>query len=478
MDCLAPRFYANLYAVLAAVIAITLLLTYPPLRSPHERQHFLHGLTFSSLYEKGRLPRSILVFTREAVKKPRPKRAVDDKPLISQWLPVPARAAERELHPQAQTRFSSHSNVAVYSFVNYVPQIIAGTLGDLYTLKPVTIFYLARAICLLSGVAVGYLILRLLPAYHLPVMVALLFPSGWAMRIQQYADQTVITAAFLYFTLLVRALWHQDRMGWRHMAGFIITGIIVSASKIVYFPLTLSLLVIPTRQFDSVRRRIIFVTTVLLLSLSASATGAIHALHADYGMNVGGLYEERNPKPWNKKRWEKKELLVHQVLKEPFKVLQQVGSQYVELSFLQAQLRGIFIWHVNRYAPLLKPYGSYPLLLAFLPFIFGFIAVRAPVPASMGIKKTDAGGYVPSAPDRVLLLCIILLTAMLVAVALYTGNTRFGVQGRYMVPLLPFLAMAGSIRLPERWYAHAIMLQLVVSLSVLGILYLGILGLA
>lgn len=479
---LTPRFYANIYAIIASILALTLLSSYPPLQSPHEAQHYLRGLTFSTLYKNGTLPRSIFQFIRKAERAPDLESDLRlEENMPAGLLPVSAEAVQQELRENVRRPFVSHSNVAVYPFINYVPQIIAGTVGDIFHLKPFTIFYLARVFCLVSGIAFGYLILRLLPSYHVPVMVALLFPSGWIMRIQQYVDQTVIIASFFYLALLIRALAYGGRIGYRHMAMFSIAGLTLSASKIVYFPLTFSILLIPTRQFSSFRQRMICIGAVVSISLLASIFGAIQALHADYGMNIelfsqdesGAIPSIRNP--YNAEKWPEKQARLQMILTGPLSAILNVADAYSRLSFWKYQSRDVFIWNHNTYAELLKPLGIWPLLLALSPFFLSLIMAPAGGNQSQATKA-----YWPSINDRILVFALIVIVAFLVALALYTGSWQGfeGVQGRYLVPLLPFVALLFSLRLPEKWYVYGSVFQLVASLSVLTILYLGILGMA
>ncbi|MBY0408423.1 MAG: hypothetical protein K2Q01_12095, partial [Rickettsiales bacterium] len=193
-----------------SIIALALLFTYPPLQSPHEAQHYLRGLTFSTLYKDGSLPRSIFQFVWEVEYKANPD---SGDITTSKTFPFVPESMYWGLLKEARRPYVSESNAAVYPFVNYVPQMAAGTLGDLFQLRPFTIYHLSRLFCMVLGIVGGYIILRMLPGYHMPVLVALLLPSGWVMRIQQYADLTVLLSAFFYFLLLMRVLASRVHVG-------------------------------------------------------------------------------------------------------------------------------------------------------------------------------------------------------------------------------------------------------------------------
>lgn len=463
---LTPRFYANIYAILATIIAIGLLVYYPNLNSPHESQHFMRGMRFSLMYQDGTLPSSLFEFLKLAAH----KSAI----VTSQSI---------ELSKNIRIPFVSSSNVSVYPFTDYAPQIIAGTVGSIYDISPYTLFHLTRALCLTFAILGGYGILRLLPAYHLPVMAALLFPSQLIICIMQYTDPNTVLSSFLYFALLMRALTHKKPLTYKDMGIFTLTAAFLSASKVIYFPLTLAILLIPTAQFASAKHRMAFVSFLVIISLAVSFCCMVQALRADYGLSASQTLPvftntpaEKVENAYKPERVPRKQARLRAIFTNPVTAITGALRTYFRSSFWKYQSRDIFIWHGDRDNRVMRFTGTFYLLLALTPFFLVFRTFAPPNP-SQPPKNTEQTAYFPSVVDRLICLYCIAAVAVLLHLTLYTGTVKLSeyIQGRYLLPLLPYAAFMLSIRFPRQWYGPAILFQMVATLSVACVLYLTVL---
>lgn len=453
---LKPHWYARFYVVVATALALLFLLLYPSVLAPHESQHFLRGLTFSTLYDDGTLPESIFTF-------------LDTAPTKT--------AAAIPLDDATRRAFTPHSNVSIYPAMDYLPQIAAGSMGELASLKPAQIYYLARALCLLCGVLVGYAVLRLLPAFHLPVLVGLLLPSAWIMQTSQYPDYMANLSAFVFFALILRALYGNSLVTPKKLLVFCGVALVLSASKMLYFPLAFCFLLIPAKCFASTRWRAVCVAAVLACSALPAAGLMSAALHQEYDMQLEDIFTSPAAQaPAQNNRIPYKQYAVQMLMSEPLATMQQVFATYSNRDHNRQLLYKIFVWggdvkqRVHNPEALLGTIGTLPLLLALAPFFMALGGTGSPVAAQP---------YEISPLGRLLLLGVITGIAILIALAMYTGwqgnvgrSVIGGIQGRYFIPLLPYVALMCSIYLPYAQHWRWLRRQALLSLVVLVLCYL------
>lgn len=456
--------YAKLYLVLSLVIGVAFLGFYPNFQAPHEKQHFLHGLTYSPLYIDGTLPKSIFRFVRENGKHN-------------------GQATDISLNLSERRAFKSHSNVSIYPAVNYVPQTIAGAFGYIFEASPQKIYYMARGLCLLLGVVLGYITLRLLPACHLPMMVALLLPSIWIMRTSQYTDHVVTSLSFLFFALLTHILYRKHTINIKYTLVFLGLGAALSASKILYFPIVLSILLIPKGQYKSLWHRVGFIGIIISISLAYSVFFGTQALGKEYGLTTQHITspQQENEIVKSNGRFGAKQQAVYNVLYNPEDVWGKISNTYSSADFWHRMLLRVYIWSGDVKGKHTKPEGvlapipSWLLLLALFPFLIVPSGTRS-TPAN---EPTENQPYSPSILGRVLLAGIIASIILLLALAMYTGWTQNlhrsilgGIQGRYFVPLLPYMALMISFPAPSRFTQYIQLGQVLIATVVLLWVYL------
>ncbi len=447
---LTARRFAAFYALAALLIILRLLTTVDTLYSPHEWQHFMRGLTFSTLYKDQTMPTSIYQFVELARNKENPDKLA--------WVPLNRDAAELALKPDERDLFMSAANVSRYPVTCYIPHIIGGTLGDWLELRPAAIYYIVRVLCLLSGLGIGYIILRLLPCMHLPAMIILLLPSTWMMRSNQYPDYVVNVMALLFIAVLVRLLFLQPRIHAGYVALLAGSAIVLSISKLVYFPLTLAALLLTPRYFPSMRHYVLCMACVIgasgafsLLSLAEAFEENYHIdLHAELSGGGQGAQSDRQQ-------------ALAAIKADPVGMVKQVFTIYASETFLKEETVNLFMrgYFFNRSHYVYELFGVW-LLLTVWPLLF------AVVPRARNM--VSAGG-------RLWLFAICGLTVIAVTLALFIDEIGLNmaqvgtVQGRYFVPLLPVVMLMCSVALPELWVRRLVAVQAVFALTVMAIMY-------
>lgn len=466
---LSGRFYACLYALMLVFFSVGILSSYT-LRPTHESQFFLRGLSFSPIYKDGTLPKSFFPVIYELqINKPSTDEEITSATFMERFFPGPISTKRRELRSDQRVPFISPRNVARYPVVDFMPQIIGGTIGHIFELRPATIFYLTRALCLMQALVLGIIVLLVLPAFHLPVLIGLLSPVTLMIGFQQYADSMVTLSSFLYLALILRFIDRDTPMKWRHWLLLAACGCVLSVSKLVYCLLTATVFLIPASQFASHRQRLLFVAGIPLLCISASVLCVVAAFQANYGMNI--LSTDRSSVD------ARRLAAVNMLFASPLEVAGKIINTYADIGFWHDKWASSFIWMVKA-GKLWRPLGDYSKGFYCLILAIPFIPALLP-------KNHGAGGLIRlknciTARGRLLIFGIVLLSAILIAIGLFIDWTNIrkpvisGIGGRYFIPFLPYLALITHVCLPQKYYTKAILAQLAASILVIGIIYLSI----
>lgn len=473
------------YLVISSLMALIMLVSFPPITAVHGGQHYLRGLTFSALYKDGTLPVSIIRFIRIS----KPADATDKAFPYN----LSKNAAALELNETRRIRYKSSWNVTVYPVTNYIPHIIAGTIGYYLDLRPAVICYMVKALCMLFGIGAGYFILRLLPCFHVPAMIILLLPSSWLLRASQYPDSVMNMASLLFYALIIRTIYLKHRIGWGYTVVLTVTGVVLSITKVVYFPLVAGALILKPWQFDSARHRLLSLGCIFGISLIFTLLWTVIAFRDCYGIDFPALAAQHiqnhtieafmeddparaaasTPLPAGKTSKSAYQA-VNLFFAEPAQVLQRIWDHYAGMSYWKSQggIHNLFVWQrgIRLHHFLNSLDRPVLLLLGLLPVALAVFPERSP-------QGNKGHRTLISWNQRVLLLCAVILTATLVAMSMYINHFHpersliIGLQGRYLVPLLPPFMLIGSLYVSGKQIKSVLAAQLTISGIMLAIMY-------
>ena len=406
--------------LLGLVGAISMIVLTPPFQVPDEQEHFHRAYQLSELQLRGTmvggraggvLPSSLIEMSEAflGTRAIHAERQITAQPLRDTWL-----AFGRPLDPDRR-EFVDFTSTAFYSPMGYLPQAIAIAGGRWARAGPLALLYLARLTNALVAVALLSWSVRLMPIGREAVMVAGLLP----MAVFEYAsaapDAAVISTAFLFTTVALRA---QLRGDWTadEIAIAAVSGLVFCSQKPVYAPLLL--LGLPSALTGKRRKRILLANSVILVvGLGATAFWIHFALSKDIaplpGMSIADqrAYITAHPLGY-------------------FKVIAHSIWHYRIFYF--KSLIGVLGW-----------------LTIYLPKIVYVLAASALL-LSILTEPAD----VPRLPTLAVVWNIFLLIAsvLLIMTSIYlifeyvASSTVEGVQGRYFIPLLPlFIATACSV---------------------------------
>lgn len=406
----------------------------PPFQVPDEPQHFYRSYQLSRLEVRPEvrdgqagavLPRSIpsLVESHLGTLAHHARRQVPQRPLAEtlQDLGRPLAADDQA--------FVEFTGSAVYAPLAYVPQAVAIAAGRALGLGPLALLYAARAANALAAFAlIAWSLARLGRVMTTGVLLAVL-PMTLFVLASASPDALTIAGGFIVAALLAR-FFEQGVWQSRDTVAWVGGGLLLCTVKVVYFPLMFAGLaaVMAARKarrpehWQGLRSQALGALAVLLVTAFWfwwRATG-VSAATAPPGVDAAGQLAALRQSP----------LLLLKIVP---RTLYQDGSMLAESTI------GQLGW-LNVAMPAWVRGCAYLALLLSL-FVRSDATTRTPAAA-------------PRWPGSVWVLALAFVVVELIVVAHYIAWTPVGaysaqgVQGRYLLPLLPVVALAVSWRVP------------------------------
>ena len=250
----------------ALAFGFIMIIVTPPFQVPDEINHFYKAYQISdgqfiSIKHDNRLggyiPSSIVDFTNSF------------KGLKS----LNSRTSYRDIATQASTPldkenlvFCDFPNTALYSPVSYIPQAIAISLLKLANCSPLVIFYGARIFTLLIWIMAIWLSIKITPDYKWLFAMLALLPMSLYINMSLSADVVTNIIAFLLVAFILRLCFKKQQINNKQFAILVSLGILIASAKIVYAPLLLLFLIIPTANFKNRKARFLKFTVLLTIT--------------------------------------------------------------------------------------------------------------------------------------------------------------------------------------------------------------------
>jgi uncharacterized membrane protein len=280
---------ARLYLGIAVAFGLALAALDPPFAVGDERTHFLRAYQVSELtilpqregdLVGGSLPESLARVDSACVedRRDRASGALTAGRLLE--------LARIPLDPDRRA-FLNFKGVAAYPPVPYVPGALAIALGRLAGFGPLALLYCARLANVAAGAAIGWLALRVAPAFRWTLLVAALTPGIVYVMASPSADAVLDALAILVVALVLRL--RADRLDprtaeagpWTPAAragAFVACSLLLAFCKPGYGLLPALALVVPPAAPG---RRVRQVALVLGLLAVCAAVTALWAAAAD-----------------------------------------------------------------------------------------------------------------------------------------------------------------------------------------------------
>jgi uncharacterized membrane protein len=154
--------------------------------------------------------------------------------------------------------FVDFRNTAVYSPVPYLPHALAIALGRAVDLQPVPLLYLARLVGLAAALGLGFLAIRVTPIGKRVFLLLALAPMPIRQMSMVSADSVTNAACLVFLAMFLRLSLVPTSSPARSSTGALTSSVlVVSLSKVAYFPLSFLYFLIPRAQLGSQRRQAI-----------------------------------------------------------------------------------------------------------------------------------------------------------------------------------------------------------------------------
>lgn len=336
--------------------------------------------------------------------------------------------------------FVNTPTTAYLTSLIYAPQAAGIALGRLFALSPLQCLYLARLMNLLVGTALIAATLRVEPWRPWLLSLVALAPMASSLRASASPDVVTLGVAFWLIAKIASLVLVRDAVASRRDLLTILGGTaLLCPMKIVYAPLALAAWLIPERAFVSRaaawRFRLLQATIVVALGVCASSRAA--SLWVPFRTDVA-----TNPS---------EQFAI--VLADPIRFCALVAADFLEFGprYL-AQMVGQLGWlAVNLPKPLVAIYVLVALVIWWLET------------------------RVVLEPRRWLIVAGLVASSLLATslsqylVWTETGAQLIdGMQGRYLLPLVPLAAWLMPLRCPRTEHSRLLLPTLTIAIVLLA----------
>jgi uncharacterized membrane protein len=402
----------NLFLCFSLVFGIVFVILTPPFQVADEYQHFDRSYAVSKgqfFVISGTIPRSIGDLQKLTSNLPfRDKSKVEIGALLG-FLQTP-------LDPQNEVP-KNFLNVGVYSPLPYLPQAVGCLVGRLLRLPPLALFWLARLTNLAFWIFVSYLAIKITPIFKWVLLVLLLLPMSLYQAASASADAftnalSILTIAICFYF----AFGKSNVLSRRDYAVLVGLSAVFAFAKPPYIFLIGLYLLIPLRKFGSLKRFLVFSTVLafftIILLLAGNAIGQNRYTNSNFRGST-----QLDPAAQ-----------MQFILQQPKEYVKLVHKTYVAIfNQMMGEYVGVLGW-IETYLPQWTYNSFYPIMLILLLLdydpnirvhIFQRLAALLPPP----------------------IMLVVIASALFVTWTRPGFEYFEGFQGRYLIPILPPLAV-------------------------------------
>ncbi|MEG0283047.1 MAG: DUF2142 domain-containing protein [Clostridia bacterium] len=301
-----------------------------------------------------------------------------------------------------------YPSAAIYSPIQYLPQVIGMKIGIILNLSPYAIGMLGRIFGFIAWLIITSYAIKIIPSKKVFVMTILLLPSSIAFATCLSGDVLTNATIILFIAYIYKIIWNKEKVTKKEFAIMLLLAIIISLCKIVYAPLILLFLLIPNKSFNSKKEKYIY---FILL-------GIITAFFSIGWLAITKNYFSVYTKTDLQKAW-----ILSNPIKYIFVILRTYFTEFIRIS--EDFVGGNML------------YQSQFQILPIVSVAFWVLVVAA--------IKVEENLYKFNSIQKTLVALIGLAIIVLISTALYIQCTAnnigigvgqiAGIQGRYLIPV-------------------------------------------
>jgi len=156
-------------------------------------------------------------------------------------------------------------NVALYSFVCYIPQTLGILVGKVLNLSLIMQAYLGRICNFILFIILGYFSIKLIPVKKNFVFFISFLPIVLQEAVSLSADSMTISVSIFLICYIVYLKNSKKKITNLNLFILLISSIVLSLCKIVYLPLVFLVFLIPKNKFISVKSKYIWLSIIILI---------------------------------------------------------------------------------------------------------------------------------------------------------------------------------------------------------------------
>ena len=394
-----------LFAGIALVIGVALVFVNAPQIRYDEHAHFWRAYEIASgkiiSRTTNELPNSVIdLFMREDGSYP--NREIDYETIREK---IGADLNEDETTPFAVGATGSLTPIS------YIPQVIGVFIGRILQLSPMIILYLGRLANLLVYIALVFMAIKIMPSekWKMIIMMIALFPMSMNLAATVSPDTVILGTSLLAIAYAMHLKFETKTITFKNIIIFGILCMIPTVCKVVYFPLCLLVFLLPKEKFESKSKKVLsWITIFAIVFIPYLGLNKIISL-GDCEIAI---------------RTNMTEQILFTLSSLPRDCLTALNTMYSEFS--------------NYFFEMIGGWNTIQILSIIL-FIMLLIA--------MFRKEENAKKLEFTKKDKIICWIMIAIEILGVVAAMYLQWTQAkqtvveGVQGRYLLPILPLICI-------------------------------------
>ncbi len=163
--------------------------------------------------------------------------------------------------------FASFPNTARYAPIAYLPPLIGCGIGWLFDLNPAYSVYMGRLANLAFWLICMTVFFRILPVFHTILAFITLLPGTIAIQSTLSADVFTNGCLFIVMGLFLKFRFTEKPISRLELGSFWVLILLTTWAKMVYFPIALTLLLVPKERFGGLKYKFMNLSIGLLVNL-------------------------------------------------------------------------------------------------------------------------------------------------------------------------------------------------------------------
>ena len=404
----------NRFLLIITIYMFSLLIIYPPLENPDEPSHFFSAYNLSQNTINAdktaeiSVPKDIECLNYSSIQ---------NLDRVTNFNKVKS-CLENTNNKKTNIMFGV-SNKIGRTALGHIPSSIGIKIGDIFTNSSLLIFYTGKLFNFLIGFLIVYYAIKITPKYKILLLLISLNPMFIQQMTSLSYDSLINAVAILFIAYIINKFNTKEKITITNTFIPIIFIVIMWTLKIVYLPLAILLLFIPTEKFKNKKEQILYYLLIIIMSfLGYYLLEKVLFTYNDTSANADIAKQ------------------LSYIKSNPLKLIPiAINTFYINGLWYIRGIVGYFSWFRFK----LSDFTVYSWIIIFIIIIF---------------SQDKFWNTNKKYQKHIFFLTILISIAgifgsMYLCWSKYKLNYVDGVQGRYFIPLLPAL---GILLIPNKKY--------------------------